>query len=132
VTGGRWQGNSSYHTESGRITDASIARWREELPPAAITAVDFYCGPEMQLAGYAVTGKPMGSAEVVRYTAAADAEPSKWRSDTGDIVADLGLEALRHHLLAWPGDIPPELARRCFLLPWVADEIAAVRRSLAR
>jgi hypothetical protein len=111
-------------------TGARTLCWRGTLfgPPAA---VDFYCGPEMQLAGYAVTGKPMGSAEVVRYTAAADAEPGKWRDDTGDLVAALGLEALRHHLLAWPGDIPPELARRCFLLPWVAGEIVAVRRSLA-
>jgi hypothetical protein len=132
VTGGCWQGNSSYHTESGRITDASIERWREELPPAAIEAVDFYCGPEMQLAGYTVNGKATGSAEIVRYTAAAGAEPGSWRSDTGDLVGDLGLEALHHHLLAWQGDIPPELARRCFLLPWVAGEIAAVRRSLAR
>ena len=132
VTGGRWQGNSSYHSESGRITDASVERWRKELPPAAIAAVDFYCWPEMQLAGYVVSGEPMGSAEVVRYTAAAGAAPGNWRSDTGDLVADLGLEALRHHLLAWPGVIPPELARRCFLLPWVADEIVAVRRSLAR
>jgi hypothetical protein len=132
LTGGRWRGNSSYQAESGRITDASIARWREELPPAAITAVDFYCGPEMQLAGYAVSGKLTGSDEVVRYTVAAGTEPGKWRSDTGDLVADLGLEALRHHLLASPGDIPPDLARRCFLLPWVADEIVTVRRSLAR
>jgi hypothetical protein len=29
LTGGRWRGNSSYQAESGRITDASIARWRE-------------------------------------------------------------------------------------------------------
>lgn len=132
VTGGRWQGNSSYHTESGRITDASIERWRKELPPEAIAAVDFYCGPEMQLAGYALSGQPTDGAEVVRYTAAASAEPGSWRSDAGDLVADLGLEALRHHLLDRPGDIPPELARRCFLLPWVAAKVAAVRRSSAR
>ena len=131
VTGGRWQGNSSYHTESGRITDASIERWRKELSPAAIAAVDFYCGPEMQLAGYALSGQPTDSAEVVRYTVAASAEPGSWRSDTGDLVADLGLESLRHHLLDRSGDIPLELARRCFLLPWVANEISA-RRSLLR
>lgn len=132
VTGGRWQGNSSYHGDSGRITDASIARWRQELPPEAISAVDFYCGPEMQLAGYPLSGPSMGNAEVVRYAATADAEPGKWRSDAGDLVADLGLEALRHDLLAWPGAIPPGLARRCFLLPWVRDEIAAARRSHER
>ena len=49
LTGGRWQGNSSYHTESGRITSASIARWRQELSPEAIAAVDFHCGPNGSL-----------------------------------------------------------------------------------
>jgi hypothetical protein len=126
VSGGRWKGNSSYDTSSGRITAASIERWRNVLSPAAIATVEFFCGPEMRWAGYLPAGDTAPTPDVIDYVLAADAAPGKWRSDSGDVVADLGLELLRHRLLEGDAGVPTELARRCFLLPAAADALRAM------
>jgi hypothetical protein len=113
-----WPGNSSYDDAVPGISDAPIARWRGSLPTATTRAVEFFCAPEMMLAGYPpISADPlMASDEIAAYVARADADPGSWRSDCGDAAAEMSFEGLRHGLLTRPDAVTDtDLIRRCFL-----------------
>lgn len=129
--GGTWSGNSSFGRLRAAIDGDARERWRDHLSPAMTETVEFYCGPEMRLLGYPCGDESDAPSEnVVRETLAADRAPGKWRSDSGDPLADLAWETLRRQLLArGPGDWPEEMVRRCFLF-W--DVYAELRASQER
>lgn len=114
-TGGTWQGNSSYETVAGTIDAAAADRWRATLDGGLHRLIDWLCGADMRLVGY----EPDHDDEPAAITAlvAESASYSKWRSDFGDPLLDLGCELVRRALLADGGDADERLVRRCFLVP---------------
>jgi hypothetical protein len=113
-----WRGNSSYDDTVQGISDAPIARWRRSLPAATTSAVEFFCAPEMALANYPpISADPLtASDEIAAYVGRADADPGSWRSDCGDVAAEMSFEGLRHGLLTRPDPVTDtDLVRRCFL-----------------
>jgi hypothetical protein len=122
-----WQGNSSYRDVVKGISDASLSRWRQSLPEVAVSATEFFCGPEMDLAGYRPVGSAPGSlSETVKdYVEVANAAPGSWRSDCGDATAEIAFELQRRELLR-RREPATEIAivRPCFLF---AEAYAAMR-----
>jgi hypothetical protein len=115
---GAWRANSSYQDPASGISDASTERWRKTLPDAAIRTAEFFCAPEMALAGYPLLsrGTPDLSPDIAAYVAQADADPGSWRSDSGDLPAEMAFEKCRHDLLRrLPTTVDPARVRRCFL-----------------
>jgi hypothetical protein len=114
--GGDWAGNSSFGPRQASIDASAVERWRATIVPALLETIDFHCGPEMRMIGYAPDHDAAvltpGIVETVR---AFDADPGKWRSDVWDWQTGLAWECLRHQttMKNWPEDI----ARRCFLIP---------------
>lgn len=114
-TGATWRGNSSF-SEIGRGIDRSrVDRWRTSLDPRVVRLIEFVCGPEMAMAGYAVSAEAGPHPEILDYLIESNDQPVSWRSDSGDPVRDYGLELVRHGLLAQGGPVAGALARRCFL-----------------
>jgi sulfotransferase family protein len=112
------------------ISDGSRARWRGSLPEPALRAVEFFCGPEMRMAGYRPVAADAGALtpSVRDYVDRAHAAPGSWRSDCGDPAAEIEFELLRRDLLhrhAAASDT--DLVRRCFLF---ADAYAAARAAM--
>src|SRR5579883_373760 len=118
-TNGRsWRGNSSFASETSGIDQAAANRWRTTLPESARVGAEFLCAPEMRLAGYAPMAPSPGelTRSVIAWIAAENRDPGSWRSDSGDLAAELGFELLRHNLLlASDPEAPIDLVRRCFL-----------------
>jgi hypothetical protein len=127
---GVWRANSSYRDTAPGISDAPVARWRHRLPVATIRAVEFFCWPEMALAGYPCTSDcpATGSDDIAAYVASADADPGSWRSDSGDVAAEMNFEALRRDLLERRAPADIDLIRRCFLFEPTYRAAVAVRR----
>jgi hypothetical protein len=122
-----WQGNSSYGIAASGISDDSLARWHASLPEAAIRTIEFFCGPEMGLAGYRTTsdGNETSADAIADYVERANADPGSWRSDCGDATTEIAFERQRRDLLRCrtaATDMP--LVRRCFLFP---EAYAAIR-----
>jgi hypothetical protein len=111
-------GNSSYPAAASGISNLSLARWRGSLPDPALRAAEFFCGPEMSMAGYRPVGVDPGalSDSIADYVERADAAPGSWRSDCGDPAAEIGFELLRRELLhRREASTESDLVRRCFL-----------------
>jgi hypothetical protein len=118
ATGARWKANSSYGTGAAGISRASVERWRDTLPAEPVALVELVCGPEMEREGYA-TG-PVDRAAARRALTADDARELDWRSDLGDVEADLTLEDDRRRALA---DAPAAAPRPLFLFQAAFDRL---------
>jgi hypothetical protein len=117
-----WDGNSSFESDSARITTRPVGRWRELGDRALNATVEFVCGPEMTLSNYPGGTPAADSAEVLRAFIDAGRAPGSWRSDSGDAVADFGFELFRRELLrSGPGTADEATQRRCFLFPWAFE-----------
>jgi hypothetical protein len=129
---GVWRANSSYRDTAPGISDAPVARWRHRLPVATIRAVEFFCWPEMALARYPCTSDcpATGSDDIAAYVASADADPGSWRSDSGDVAAEMSFEALRCGLLERRAPADIDLIRRCFLFESTYRATVAAQRGL--
>jgi hypothetical protein len=131
---GSWQGNSSYDNVAG-ISDVSAARWFSTLGVEAIDAVEFFCAPEMALAGYPRVASANGDLTpgIAHYVAEADGNPGSWRSDSGDPVSEIKFELLRRELLRAPEPVADDdLVRRCFLFEASYRALRAARTNAGR
>ena len=121
-----WQGNSSFKASIVEV-DAELAnRWETYLPEPSIRLVDFLVGADMRLFGYEprTGGIPGSEADIPleAFVGSYGAQAS-WRSDSGDLVLDMGLEIARRSLLASPTRPNEELIKRCFLFTQVYDNL---------
>lgn len=108
--GARWTANSSYGATGSGFSRASVERWRETLDPDARALVELVCGPEMEREGHVPAAPDEAAAR--RALEADEALELDWRSDLGDIDANLALERARRAALAAGGPA----ARPLFLL----------------
>lgn len=110
--GAPWTANSSYADGPAGIATASVGRWREELDHATVSLVELVCGPEMEREGYSPGPLHLTAARdaLVRD----DAGPVDWRSDLGDVDADMAVEDERRAALA-AGTVAPAALRPLFL-----------------
>lgn len=121
-----WQGNSSFKASVAEV-DADLAnRWETYLPEPSIRLIDFLAGADMRLFGYEprTGGIPGSEADIPleAFVGSYGAQAS-WRSDSGDLLLDMGLEIIRRSLLASPTRPNEELIKRCFLFPQVYDDL---------
>ncbi len=126
--GSAWRANSSYDSAVDGISPASIERWRDSLPSAALRTVEFFCWPEMALVNYPLSTRaaPALSREIAEYVARADAEPGSWRSDSGDPAEEMAFESRRRELLSRAQEsVDVALVRRCFLFESVYADLLA-------
>lgn len=101
--GARWTANSSYGARAAGISRSSAERWRETLDDDARALVELVCGPDMEAEGY--QAGPVDRDAARRALARDDAATPDWRSDLGDIDADLALEDARRAALAASGPV---------------------------
>ncbi|MBV9521518.1 MAG: sulfotransferase [Alphaproteobacteria bacterium] len=115
----------------GAISGASIDRWRRSLSEATLRTIDFLCAPEMEWAGYRPrAGEGALDDGIIATWRCADRDPGSWRSDSGDVAAELAGELLRWHLLGAERPIADtELVRRCFLFEATYHALHASRRT---
>lgn len=116
--GGDWTGNSSFGPRAAHIDTNAVERWRATIEPALRETVDFHCGREMRMIGYAPDHDdgPLtpGIVEAVR---AFDADPGKWRSDVWDWQTGLAWECLRQSISTQrERGFPDDLLKKCYLL----------------
>jgi hypothetical protein len=104
VSGGIWTGNSSFGQGLDGIEPQRAHAWQDDLQPEIRSLCDFVCGPEMPLLGYTPQSHQLSSA-AVNYLARSADQPVSWRSDLGDLSADLGQELLRHWLVETSDDL---------------------------
>lgn len=110
-----WRGNSSFGLMGPGIDAAASTRWRHRLGSDAVATVEYHCAPEMKLAGYDPARDVGILTDAIRkWVSEADRHPGKWRSDSGDVAADLAWEERRWQLLTGKKAKPGEI-RRCFL-----------------
>jgi hypothetical protein len=118
--GGDWPGNSSFGPRQAHIDAKAAERWRATIAPALLETVDFHCGREMRMIGYAPDHESgaltQGIVETVRDF---DADPGKWRSDACDWQTGLAWECLRHSV-SRSGEqaLPADIQQKCFLRVW--------------
>lgn len=129
LTGGRWRGNSSYRTESGRITSTSVEHWRSILTAEDVAAINWLCEPELRLAGYGEAPADGADAAALALLMDSDQCAGSWRSDAGGIIKNWGVETLRRTLLDPVAPRQPQLARQCFLFDWCLDAARDVASS---
>lgn len=129
TTGDTWRGNSSFETKTSGIDVRRATRWRETLDTGALRLIEFLCGPELAGVGYE-TVTEFGSVDAVADGDVLDElmrdyrRPANWRSDQGDVIADLGVEVARRRLLAQPTESnEPDLIRRTFLFEAAYREV---------
>jgi hypothetical protein len=131
-----WRGNSSCRTAVRGISNVSLARWRDSLPDLALGATEFFCEPEMRMAGYRLVGVDPGALTdaITDYVERASAAPGSWRSDCRDPGAEIDFERQRRALLdRHEASTDTDLVRRCFLFEeaYAAARAAAVRGAAA-
>jgi hypothetical protein len=92
--------NSSYGAMRG-VSTTSVARWKETLDSPSVRAIEYHCAPEMIAEGFTLQFPVAAAthAELGEFARNADAHPGSWRSDSGDVQADLQSEAARWRLL---------------------------------
>lgn len=119
-----WRGNSSFKASVAEV-DAGLAnRWETYLPEPSVRLIDFLAGTDMRLFGYEPrTGGIPGSEADIPLDAFAGSygTQASWRSDSGDLLLDMGLEIARRSLLASPTRPNEDLIKRCFLFTQVYD-----------
>ena len=96
----------------------SAERWRGGLSREVVRTIEYHCGPEMQLEGYApISSLPVTLDDaIVRVVMEAHANPGSWRSDAGMPNDDLAHEENRWRLLNLPkANLSREEIRRHFL-----------------
>jgi hypothetical protein len=129
ATGTIWLGNSSFEAKTEGFGAHRAFRWRERLQSRVIALIEYLCGPEMALVGYPTVTKyadPQTDADADIFEALiADLTGyANWRSDLGDPLLDLGLEAVRRQLLRARHAVPdPMLVRKTFLFEEAYDAI---------
>jgi hypothetical protein len=121
-----WQGNSSYKASVGGV-DADLAnRWETYLAEPLVRLIDFLAGTDMRLLGYEPrTGRVPGSEADIPVEAFVESYGARasWRSDSRDLLLDMGLEIARRALLASQCKPDENLIKRCFLFPQVYNEL---------
>ncbi|MCX8045010.1 MAG: sulfotransferase [Desulfobacterota bacterium] len=129
ATGAVWQGNSTFDPVMTDISRHAAQRWRTKLDPRITALIDFVCGPEMQLFGYApvyCAFTPEVISGMLEYLIENNTESCSWRSDFQDPQQDFALELFRRCLLELPD--PPRdasLIRRSFLFESLYDVLRA-------
>lgn len=124
ATGAAWTGNSSFEPASPGFVASRIERWRKELSPRTIELIDFVCGPDMALHGYAPVASPSpDSRSLLRAFLEGNEAHASWRSDLGDVQQDLGFELFRRALLQSDAVPDPDTLRRSFLFEDVYEEL---------
>jgi hypothetical protein len=119
-------GNSSFGDMTG-IVDTSVTRWRAVIDDEMVRAVECLCGPEMRAEGYeTVNNWPILADATVQHAAArADARPGSWRSDSGDVAADLAGECARWDMLSSRNAVSGGEIRRHFLFDAFFEKLRA-------
>src|SRR5262249_18804255 len=122
--GRKWQGNSAFEAEFQRIDPGPAQRWRQTLPPEALAAIEFCCGPDMEVCGYVpdnsfdrLTDNPLPFA----FLAEDGRRDHAWRTGTGDAETEYGQEVLRRKLLVHCVRPSDDAIRRAFLSPAYFD-----------
>lgn len=119
ATGKPWRGNASSEVAAAGVSAAFADTWRNALDLQTIALCDFVAGGDMQLCGYApestrqdITLVP----QALRSAMADERRVHNWRSDSGDLPCEFGLELFRHSLFDLAADEPdPATVRRVFL-----------------
>lgn len=123
-----WQGNSSFKTTVAEVDAGLAERWETYLSESSLRLIDFLAGLDMRLFGYEPrSGTIPGSEADVPLDAfvASYGTQASWRSDSGDLLLDIGLEIARRSLLATPTRPNEDLIRRCFLFTELFDQLRA-------
>lgn len=121
ASGTVWAGNSSFGGRTEGISAHLALRWRQDLNPTILKTVEYLCGPELKLLGYPAVTKfadpdREADGDITAFLLKDHAGFANWRSDLGDPLADLGVEAVRRQLLRMPDPCQDvALVRRCFL-----------------
>ena len=121
ATGMAWTGNSSFEKTTRGIQRNAALRWRDTLSPTLVKTVEYLCGSDMRYVGYSPltqSAEPQYAPDpdIVNYLLLGNTNYANWRSDLGDPLLDLGLEAVRRQLLTLevaPNDV--SLIRKTFL-----------------
>ena len=101
----QWQGNSAYVSALDHIDPNIATRWRQSLSTDALAAVEFCCGPDMEVCGYpTVDSFEQLSADprVLPFLIKDGNRDCAWRTDTGDAEVDYQREVWRRSLLREP------------------------------
>lgn len=121
---GDWRTNSSFAQPGEGIYTASIERWRDVLSTDEIAALEAFCGPELERAGYAV--EDPDREPLACLATACEPRPeelSGWLADMDcaayvrserQRAAEYALESLRRALLAGRVACDPELSAQLF------------------
>lgn len=119
ATGKPWRGNASSEVAAAGVNASFADTWRNTLDAQTIALCDFIAGRDMQLCGYAPEfGRqdPTLVPQALRCAMADERRAHNWRSDSGDLPCEFGLELFRHSLLDLAADEPdPSSVRRAFL-----------------
>lgn len=136
ATGRTWSGNSSFEGKTSGIKAYRALRWREIIKPEVLDVIEYLCGPDLGLVGYPTFTKyadPVVAApsHVMDFLLREHGSYSNWRSDLGDPLADLGLEAVRRSLLTLSEKSRDrDLVRQCFLFTETYDALHEERGPL--
>ena len=118
-TGAIWKGNSSFEEITSGFSIHRAERWRDTLNSKALKMVEFTCGTDMALAGYACTDYVEGrwpDSEVFEYFVKSNGDFANWRSDFRDVQKDYAFELFRHALISQSDTcLDSQLIRRSFL-----------------
>lgn len=118
----KWRGNSAFDVGLQTIDPAVGERWRQNLAPDAVAAIEFCCSFDMTACGYV----PVRTDDTLAadpgplaFLIADGKRPSSWRTDTGDAQAEFARESTRLALLLGSGEVSERELRHAFLsLPY--------------
>lgn len=136
ATNSIWSGNSSFEGKTEGFVPARATRWREKLDKTIWTTIEYLCGPDLEKIGYptfTASANPMAAAcpAVMQFLLDDHSCYANWRSDLGDPLRDLGLEAVRRQLLTLPCPAKDQsLVRRCFLFEETYEWLRSSSRPL--
>jgi hypothetical protein len=113
----RWQGNSAFVSALERIDPDIATRWRQSLSADALAAVEFCCGPDMEVCGYPTVDsfeQLAADPRVLPFLVKDGQRDCAWRTDTGDAEVDYQREVWRRSLLHEPGQPRKDKIRLAF------------------
>lgn len=103
-----WVQNSAYRNGKARFSAETVHRWREHLAAREVAFIEYVCGPEMGLLGYALeqpAGSPRSGAMLLDPPVVPEQDIARWIRPFEDAslartLFELGREGVRHRLLA--------------------------------
>lgn len=115
---GTWRGNSAFAPQLDGIDSAIAKRWHRTLHPSGLAAIEYCCGPDMEICGYIPINQPQQLASSplpLAFLVEDGKRQAAWRTDCGDPAIEFRRETDRRWILESPVEPAPRDIERAYL-----------------